>query len=279
MDHNELKKIEALSVQINLIDARDPEADVNYTYYENDDNDEATHWQSVLNYACELGDLDRVIYMVENGADVNQQEPFTGTACEVAVRLNRYKIVNFLIYNGLDINYDSYWNSSYIKTAVYYKNVEMVKLLLDNGALINRNFILCSDNGGSSLEMLKLLVSRGADLKSDYHGHSILQETMFNACKYSDIFTVKYLISIGADIHKKNIYGDSCLLSACKCGNLEIIIFLIENGMDTEYINKNSTVMDVTSKNKNVIEYFLNKYLFCNKNGFYNIPCVISTFI
>ena len=237
---------------------------------------------------CESGDINQIRCMIQDGNDINIEDPEGGTVCELAIRLNRLDIVKLFIYTGLDkLNSQLGIHESYLSIAVYYQNIEMIKLFLDNGAQINIPSvpILCAYNGGSSLEILKLLVTYGADLNADHFlGQTALQETLFIACKYSDLNTIKYLISIGADIHKTNKKDTmTCLLHACYSGNLDVVKFLISQNVDTNHISKygNST-MDKNKNNQKVIEFFIHDNVFNvdNKNnGFHDIPFNVALFL
>jgi ankyrin repeat protein len=254
--------IKTLDVQIYMVDTESPDVDPDFY----------TGNMTLLQYACELGEPSRVKYILQNGGDPNQIDFEGQTVCDLAIRMDYYEIVQHFIDGGLEVNNTE---SMYIYTAVYCGNIKMVTMFLNAGAQFESS-ILNVNNGGSSLEMLKLLVSNLKTLKRDD-----VQAALFVACIYSSVNVVKYLISLGGDIHEKCHYDTmTCLLYACKSGNLNVVKFLIYNGVDTGHVSKygNST-MDLNKKNKNVIDFMIRTYLFNNKNGFHDAPSEVTKYL
>ncbi|XP_069139595.1 protein fem-1 homolog C-like [Argopecten irradians] len=77
------------------------------------------------------------------------------------------------------------------------------------------------------LSLVKLLVSYGADVNSTTSTNSTAVRC---ACYCGNLDIVKYLVENGADIHKRNVYGGTCLINATK-GSLELCQFLISHGI------------------------------------------------
>ena len=86
-----------------------------------------------------------------------------------------------------------------------------------------------------NMYLIKYLVELGADInkENDYYRETPL----FKACKSGNEAVVKYLVESGADINKVNIYGESPLFVAYGKGNEILIKYLVENGADINNVN------------------------------------------
>ena len=79
------------------------------------------------------------------------------------------------------------------------------------------------------LDIVELLVKRGANMNSTKEGSSPLLE----ACLYGHYEIVKYLVKQKADIEVTNSrYWGTCLMIACHIGHFKIAKYLIEIGAD-----------------------------------------------
>lgn len=150
------------------------------------------------------------------------------------------EVIN-LIKNGADVNSHDrqFENLIALHVACYRDNTEIIKYLLDNGADMNAQ----SDDEGHTplhiacdavvaLETVEAFVARGVDIdiRNDHEDTPLLL-----VCSNADnLEVVKYLISKGADINAKNYYGNTPLRNACSCGTLEIVKYLVECGVELE---------------------------------------------
>ncbi len=130
-------------------------------------------------------------------------------------------------------------NTHPIYTAIENKNLEEVeRLLRDEGLDPNLSY----DSGETpfnyaigfrnNIDMIQLMIRYGADPR----------RALLHAV--SDLELMKYLISLGADIHAINTddnigtIGDSVLLSHATTEDIELIQFLLDNGADVNYVNE-----------------------------------------
>ncbi|MCD4725281.1 MAG: ankyrin repeat domain-containing protein [Bacteroidales bacterium] len=93
--------------------------------------------QTPLMYAAESGSLEVVMYLVENGADVNavSGKQGRGTPLIYAAATNQLEVVKYLLENDANINLTTpYQNETALMWAVAMGFTEVVKLLVEKGA-------------------------------------------------------------------------------------------------------------------------------------------------
>ena len=120
--------------------------------------------------ACVNNNLEKVKEMVENGYDFEynlELDNKVRSPLAYAVKHGSIDVARYLIEKGADINDDEVYPSP-LKIAVRNKNVEMTSLLLDNGAIVD----ICDAKHSTPLqwavfggceEIVKLLLDNGAD--------------------------------------------------------------------------------------------------------------------
>ena len=115
-----------------------------------------------------------------------------------------------------------------------------------------------------NLEMVKYLVSNGADIKAKNNKDGT---ALMWAAKSGNIETVKYLVSNGADIKAKNNKDGTALMWAAKSGNIETVKFLVSNGADIKAKTENGKAALQFAVKKEVSDYLLFCELFFEING------------
>lgn len=101
----------------------------------------------VLLGASEIGNLEIVKYLVENGADVNYKCTNKATALILAIQDKRIDIVKYLLNNNANTNIQGERGITALIIAFQEDNLEMAELFIKNGA----NVDLQLDNGFSAL--------------------------------------------------------------------------------------------------------------------------------
>jgi ankyrin repeat protein len=98
------------------------------------------------------GDTEEINRLLEEGADLNEQEPEVGsTALILAADYDQLDAAKILVENGADPNLPDNYGNTPLMGAVFMENKEMVKLLLNAGA--DPNFE--NDEGMSALTYAK----------------------------------------------------------------------------------------------------------------------------
>lgn len=206
-----------------------------------------SHLSGKVNIALVLavknGHLDAVKFLIDAGADIHihSSQPillaYAGghiavvkflIECGVVYRKckaldssaanGQLESIKFLIESGVDIGDDLH--SSALMSAIRYKSLNIIEWLLDNAAdvrlLGDQPLIMACING--SLDVVKLLIARGASVKSDQ---------LAAACMHGHLEIVKFLVSAGADINPANQVP---LISAVDHGKWDIVEFLLVSG-------------------------------------------------
>ncbi|KAK4228724.1 putative ankyrin repeat protein L63 [Podospora fimiseda] len=138
-------------------------------------NDPGTPRGSRLYYACFVGLIAPVRYLIEKGADVNAQGGYYGNALQAASSRGHQEIVKLLLDKGADVNAQGGAYDNALYAASWGGHQEIVKLLLDKGADVNAqggkygNALQAASSGGHQ-EIVKLLLDKGADFNA--HGSS-----------------------------------------------------------------------------------------------------------
>ncbi|NWQ80817.1 RN5A ribonuclease, partial [Columbina picui] len=168
-------------------------------------------------------------------------------ACKLntAVRESNLEYVLELLKEGADVNskVESGWTP--LQSAVQADNEELVRLLLDRGACPRAR----KDNGGTAfieaamvgnVNILKLLLDYGLDINDhDDNGFTAFME----AAWYGKEEALKFLYSKGADVNLRRAVseeneklhkgGETALMDACRKGRLSVVKTLVrEMGAD-----------------------------------------------
>ena len=169
---------------------------------------------TLLMRASEIGNIDVVTLLVEQGTNVYLQDKDGMTALHYAVRCRDDScndVLSCLIKNGADVNARSNDDVTPLMLATKYANMNAVTCLVEHGAGIN----LQDSNG-------KTVLFFGVD-GSD-------QNLM------SGVF--KYLVETGADVNARTKDRCTHLMRASELGNIGAVTFLVEHGANVNLEGK-----------------------------------------
>ena len=153
------------------------------------------------------------------------------------------------------------------------------KLLLKtnkNGQILNKILIriLQHANSSVSIDAIKLLIKRGADV--NYSGNQFWDAPIYIGLHLKNIKIIELLIENGADVNKKGYFGCSPLTYFIKncdeCDNIEIIKLLIRKGSQVNYQDNKDRcplMICLQSKNNDLIKLDIIKLLLDNKADIY----------
>lgn len=160
---------------------------------------------------------------------------------------------------------------------VSYKSLDLIKLVLSFGADINSNnnnwyetsLMIVAAKG--DIESVRYLLSLGANVDMvDCFGFSAL----FHACKWGLNEIAKELILHGANVNLVVDNEKSILMHAMERGKLELIKLLVESGANINYIDKRgdtALMYAVKYGKRDIVSYLISKGArldIYNKNGF-----------
>lgn len=288
----------------------DPDDDTSRVNFEK----ELSEVHPPLYYAALLGLPEIAKRFIDQGAEINVAFRHSyGTPLVAASVLGRKEIVSLLLDRGADPKLIGWWYwGCPLAGAVESNQVEIVKMLLhhkdidincrripleskdefpitgeenldqphDNAATISRESMVYIAAAYNSLEVLKLLLDRGADpnIEGGEH-HTALQAAC--CCAYEEI--VKILLEREV---KVDIYGGafgSALIAACYFDSTEIVARLIAKGSDINYASKGNHGSAIyaacTRQREDVVELLLKNGADINTYGSSNFsPLQVACF-
>lgn len=182
--------------------------------------------------ATTAGHLDKVMELVEQGADVNFKDNANWTPLHEAANNGRFEIAQYLIQCGAEINVRGYGLDTPLHDACQSGNAQCVQLLVDAGADVfalneknQRPIDLCTSERCKALVTKKMKKLDGV-MKRDSTGKTLLHD----ACLKDQCDRVRDLIRIGADVNAQDNQKATPLHLACAKGYLNVVKLLLEQG-------------------------------------------------
>jgi len=160
--------------------------------------------------------------------------------------LGKTKEVENFISKGADINTIDKNEDLPLVSAIYGNRIEIVKLLVSKGADVNARFrgttplhcavsLVTAYYPKDTRELAEFLIKNGADVNArDSQGATPLHYTWYNGQR--DI--AELLISSGAKVNSSDNRGWTALHKAAFKGNKELVALLIAHGADINAMNK-----------------------------------------
>lgn len=227
--------------------------------------------------ACADGDLKAIDLLIktEPEVDLNYYGNLNVTPLYYAVATiepvadNNIDLIRYLIENGADIDAlnDPTNNDrvTALNVACQLEKLNVVMFLLEHGAALESRtreeetplFSACARN--KDTKVVDFLISKGADINAkNIYGQSPLMAAIWDK-RYN---IAKQLLKAGAGVQAKNKWGETALHFACAHGNVEMVELLLKAGADA-YAEEITGIrpIDVASlreNNKMILEF--NKY-------------------
>lgn len=184
------------------------------------------------------GDVDHVLKLLQDGADINATDERGRTAVMAATYNNKVEAVKALIQKGADINIRDENSNNVLLYAGAEGLLDIVKLAIDAGAdpkLTNRYggtaLIPASERG--HVEVVQELLSRsGIDVNhiNNLHWTALLEAVILGSGGEKHQQIVQLLVDHGADVNIGDGDGVTPLKHAQQRGFQEIADILIEAG-------------------------------------------------
>lgn len=205
----------------------------------------------IMSNLTSLQKMERILYLLDHGADINYSNPFTYSLSPLAMAIESEDeiLINFLITKGADVNLLSEDSSYPLQTAIAFPY--LVRLLLSKGADPDLSYALYSaidiasyDEYGPSmgLESFYILLEAGANPDfPNKDGATALME----ACKHR-LYELLPILIEHCDIDLQNTYtGETALhIAIDQKINKETIVRLLEKNPNLEIEdNKNQTAL------------------------------------
>uniref|UniRef100_A0A1X7TJ82 Uncharacterized protein n=1 Tax=Amphimedon queenslandica TaxID=400682 RepID=A0A1X7TJ82_AMPQE len=122
-------------------------------------------------FACLDGDVERANRLIKDGADIELKGQGGHSPLSIAAYSNRTEVVRLLLSSGANVDAVDEHNRSALFWSAFHGSMTMTKVLLDYEADMNlltkksRSTVLMGATSTGRLDIVKLLVSRGASWK------------------------------------------------------------------------------------------------------------------
>ncbi|MFC1604420.1 ankyrin repeat domain-containing protein [Planctomycetota bacterium] len=207
--------------------------------------------------AVDSGNMEIVKLLVEAGANVNAG---SWSPLYTAVDNDRVAIAEYLIAHGADKHGDDYW--TVLMEAFGESSIEMVKLLIAKGADIH--FKSVELNGWTALhsavdkgykEIAELLIQKGVDVNAGPW------TPLHVAARSRNRDIAELLIQNGADVNAKDHKGETPLYTAIRKKDLGVTQLLISKGANLKVKNNNgyTPLCEAPFAGKDILDLILAK--------------------
>lgn len=204
----------------------------------NDDLDE--YGATALYWSALKGHSDITVFLLDNGAMVDQKNTDGDTALHVATAFGHKDIVQLLLSKGAKIDERRKEGTTSLHIAVSRNQKEVVELLLASGAEVdvrNRDGVtpLYHAAAKNLPDVVTLLLSKGADPNAaNLQGDTPLHA----AAAYGNKQVVELLLKVGAEPSTKSKDGVTPAQFATQQGHSEIARLLESKSAFTRYTNE-----------------------------------------
>lgn len=180
----------------------------------------------------------------------------------LAAKAGLENVVKYLVENGADVNAENKDLVTPLHLAVHNGNLNVVKYLANKG--VDVNSILTTFQAGSLKGDLKYLNALQAILdKNTLNEKSKDGSTPLHLAVQNDhLNIVKFLIRNGVDVNAKNRDENTPFHLAARNGHLEVVKYLVGNGADVNARNKDGNTPLFTAGEQGDFE--MSKYLVRN---------------
>jgi ankyrin repeat protein len=208
--------------------------------------------ETPLIIACRHENIELITLLLESGANVNQATE-KNSPLHIASMYESIEIIHILFESGADPNVEISNGFTPLHTAAEYGRPHSTQLLLEYGSSINKPansgetaLIIAADT--NNYNIIQILIRNGADMNiQDKNGFTALIKCISTDVPY-DI--VNEMLLSGADPLIVSYYGDSPIHAATYYGRLDIVILLLDYGVDvnaaTYYQNISENVSQLT---------------------------------
>ncbi|KAL6605111.1 ankyrin [Neocallimastix sp. 'constans'] len=198
-----------------------------------------------------------VHWLIEFGAIIDNEDNYNETPLVLAVRNQNETLVKYLIACGADVNFHSSFHNTPLLEAVEIGNEPLVKYFLERGAQVN----VSNEFGDTALirtiennreDLAKLLIAYGADVNYETHKNPLTE-----AAHNNNMNLIRYLIDNGVDVHQTN---SDPLIWAIKCKNETMLKYLIYHGVNINQLGDHQQlplIVAIDENQESMIEYLI----------------------
>ncbi len=194
-----------------------------------------THQRTPFLMAVAAGRLDLLQTLLARGSDLHARSRCGASALHLAARYEHCHIIKWLVSLGIPIEIENEFHNTPLRDAVSYGKVDATRQLLEYGA----NCRASDDNGyrviheARSREMLSLLIQAGAEV-NDVSGGG--DWPLKEACFAGDLDLVAFLLKQGVNPNLTST-GETALFSAVRSDSIECVTLLLDAGAEINAVD------------------------------------------
>ena len=172
----------------------------------------------------------------------NEKEKEVISMLHLAAEFGSQDMVNFLVHSGLDVNETTSGNGyTVLGLAARHGRLNLVDDLLGISTTADIRSLgadpIVQAGEGGSVEIFNRLVKAGFDpMVKDKRGETSLHMALLNGQEELSLYIMDNYPTL---INVNGLKDRSCLHCASASGSVTLLKHLIENGMDTRYVDKN----------------------------------------
>jgi len=176
-------------------------------------NKQGPKGRTSLMYAAKTGDLAKVRFLLQKGADATKEDADLHSVLYYAAVGGNPEILRLLLENGAELNHKNKWGNTALHYAAAYGNANAVRILCQAGANVNE---INQNEDTPLMQALEPLMVRVRSKPSN--------ETKAEC--------VRILLEAGSDVNMRNKQGSTALSLASSSGNVEAVRALCNAGSD-----------------------------------------------
>lgn len=210
--------------------------------------------KTALHFACARGDLEVVRLLVEDyKADIHIKDSEKYPAFFTAVQHGHLELVRYFVEElKQPVNATVEGDITPLHLASSSNFCEIIAYLLQRGANKEAlsiygkplNWAVGSNRTEATLQLLEAGVDPNGDLSGPYPAPIII------AVDVNNQQIIDALIQKGADLNVKDPKGYSLLHLVCEVGNIPLVRFFLEKGLDVNYSAEGKTCLYLAFENK-----------------------------
>lgn len=208
-----------------------------------------------LHIACEVGSLEFAAFLIDQHANVEEENLSGQTALMIAVEKDNLPLCELLCKAGADINPQRGRKRSPLVIAVLRSNEEMVKFL---GAQPNFKMdpnALTAAVLTHQLDFVKLLIKMGCPVSPE----GVVEAPLIGAARSNHLTILKVLLDKGADPHQMDSKGKTALTIAAERGFSQIVTQLLPYCAN-DHSTLNATLGAIQSGHFNVVNLLMGSF-------------------
>lgn len=174
---------------------------------------------------------------------------------------NLDKVKDLISNNQIDYSIIDVYGNTALSNVIYFKYIEIAKLLLEAGHPISNNTLIDVINTNDT-SLIKLVISKGADVNADIVVNTYLHKYPIFEAKNCSVEIIEILLEAGARIDVRNAKLENFLFPMVNRNERKIIDYLFEKNIDKNAINENGLTPIMVAIANNDLD--LVKYLYEN---------------